>query len=87
MSVRLAVNITMTLLSFYLEEVIGFHGTDDNPTPTALALVPLFSYVLSLVFSLFVQQHMTRALKNRMLPMLVAIFVISLTSIPLIFLK
>ena len=85
-SVRIAVCVTMTCLSFYLGEVTGFRGTEDNPTPTALALVPLFSYLISLIFSLFFQQRLTRAFANRMMPMLFAIFVIVITSTPLIFL-
>lgn len=86
MLVRGSVNVTMTVLGFYLNEVTDFKGTDDNPTPVSLALVPLCSYFLSLIFSIFIQQRMTRYLKNRLLPMLVGVIIVCLTSIPLIFL-
>lgn len=54
MLVRGSVNVTMTVLGFYLNEVTDFKGTDDNPTPVSLALVPLCSYFLSLIFSIFI---------------------------------
>jgi len=59
----------------------------ENPTPVAIALVPLISYACALLFSVFVQQPMTRCLRNRFLPMCVAICSIAIGSIPLIFLE
>jgi Na+/melibiose symporter-like transporter len=86
MMVRIAVNVTMTVQPFYVVNVTRFEVTESNPSPYQLALVPLLSYITSLVFSLFIQQRMTRTLKNRMLPMLVAIVIITSSSLPLIFL-
>jgi len=86
MMVRIAVNVTMTMQPFYLEAVTGFKSTDEAPTPLQLAIVPLFSYICSMLFSLYLQQPMTRYLRNRMYPMLVSIVVIGSTSIPLAFL-
>ena len=53
MLVRIAINVTMTMQPFYLDKVTGFSPTDDTPTPIELALVPLTSYLASLIFSLF----------------------------------
>jgi Na+/melibiose symporter-like transporter len=53
MAVRIAVNVTMTMQPFYLTQVTEFESTEENPTPYQLALVPLLSYITSLVFSLF----------------------------------
>jgi len=86
MSVRIAVNVTMTVQPFYVTAVLKYEKTKEDPTPYQLALVPLLSYVTSLIFSLFIQGPMTRTLKNRFLPMLVAIVIIILTSLPLLFL-
>ena len=86
MLVRIAVNVTMTVQPFYVVNVTGYLTTKENPSPYQLALVPLLSYITSLLFSLFIQQKMTRALKNRFLPMLVAICIIICTSLPLVFL-
>jgi Na+/melibiose symporter-like transporter len=61
--------------------------TKAQPTPIELALVPFVSYVVSLLFSVFLQQRMTRCLRNRFLPMLLANFIIIVSSIPLVFLN
>lgn len=87
MMVRIAVNVTMTMLPFYLDKVTEWSPTDDNPTPVPLAVVPLVSYIMSMFFSIFVQRRMTRLLKNRFLPMLVAIGIITVTSVPMGFLS
>jgi hypothetical protein len=54
MAVRIAVNVTMTMQPFYLIEVAKFEATEENPTPYQIALVPLLSYLTSLIFSLYV---------------------------------
>ena len=88
MLVRIAVNVTMTMQPFYLFEVTQFKGDDaDDPTTPQLALVPLISYLMSMIFSVFIQRRMTSYLRNRMYPMFISIIVITLTSIPLAFLN
>jgi Na+/melibiose symporter-like transporter len=59
MLVRIAVNVTMSVQPFYLILVTGFEKTEGNPTPLAIALAPLASYIASLLFSLFVYKKMT----------------------------
>ena len=87
MLVRIAVNVTMTMQPFYLFEVTKYQGTEDDPTTPPLALVPLISYLMSMLFSVFIQRRMTSYLRNRMKPMFISIVVITLTSIPLAFLN
>ena len=53
MLVRIAVNVTMTVQPFYVVNVTEFEVTDADPSPYQLALVPLLSYITSLIFSLF----------------------------------
>lgn len=53
MLVRVAVNVTMTVQPFYLEQALKFKGDATQPTPTALAAVPLGSYITSLIFSIW----------------------------------
>ena len=53
MLVRIAVNVTMTVQPFYLNEVTLFKGSDANPTPPPLAIVPLMSYIMSMIFSIW----------------------------------
>lgn len=85
--VRIAVNVTMSVLPFYLIEVTGFKETEDTPTPLAIALVPLVSYITSMLFSLFFYKRMIQKLKNRLAPLFISIFVISAASLPFIFLN
>jgi Na+/melibiose symporter-like transporter len=58
MLVRIAVNVTMSVQPFYLIHVTGFIRSDDNPTPIAIALTPLVSYITSLIFSMFFYKPM-----------------------------
>ncbi|CDW80446.1 UNKNOWN [Stylonychia lemnae] len=87
MMVRIAVNVTMSVQPFYLIIVTGFIKTEENPTPIAIALVPLVSYISSMIFSLFFYKKMMNALKNRFIPLFVSIIIISCGSIPYIFLN
>lgn len=87
MLVRIAVNVTMSVQPFYLLTVTGFTRTDDNPTPLAIALTPLVSYITSLLFSIFVYKRMMQKLKNRFYPLALSILVISLGSLPFVFLN
>ena len=84
MLARIAVNVTMSIQPFYLKHVTGFTGNDSTPTPLAIAITPLLSYITSLVFSLFLYEAMVKRLKNRVRPMFVATIVIACSSVPLL---
>ena len=84
--VRMAVNVVMTVQSFYLINVLNFESTKRFPSPLAVALTPLFSYLLSLVFQVFLYKRLTQALRNRFLPMAIAIIITAAGSVPLFFL-
>ena len=47
-------NVIATIFPFYLQEVLGYKGTEANPTPPQLAAVPLVAYICSTIFSIFV---------------------------------
>jgi len=83
---RMALNITLAMQPFYLQTVLKFEAAEGKTTPIELGLVPLTSCMMSLFFSLFVMQKVTRWLKNRFLPMVLAIFIVSIASLPLAFL-
>lgn len=87
MLVRVAVNVTMTVLPFYLEEVTEFRADATRPTSVALAAVPLISYTMQILFSVFVQPRMNVHIKSRLLPMMMAILLITVSSLPLAFLN
>ena len=59
----------------------------STPTPIEIALVPLTSYLTSLLFSLFVQKPMVKILKNRLLPMGLALAIVTASSIPMLSLE
>ena len=87
MLVRIAVNVMMSVQSFYLIEVLRIPRDEKvNPTPVPIALTPLISYIVSLAFQLFVYKAMVKKLRNRFLPMLLAIVIITAGSIPMLFL-
>lgn len=49
--VRMAVNVVMTVSSLYLIEVLKFkEGLPEDANPLAVALTPLISYSVSLLF-------------------------------------
>lgn len=87
MVVRIAINVTMSVQPFYLIVVCGFEQTVENPTPLELALVPLCSYITSMLFSLFLYKRMMQKLRNRFYPLFLSIIIISGGSIPFIFLN
>ena len=86
MVVRIAINVTMSVQPYYIIEVTGFEKSDEAPTPIAIALTPLVSYITSLIFSLFVYNRMMKKLKNRFYPLFISIIVIACGSTPFIFL-
>ena len=87
MMVRIAVNVTMSIQPFYLILVTGFEQSIESPTPLPLALTPLVSYTTSLIFSLFFYKKLLRRYGNRLIPLAISVVVISLGSIPYLFLN
>ena len=86
MLVRIAVNVTMSVQPFYLIHVTGFTRSEDNPTPIAIALTPLVSYITSLIFSVLLYKPMVQKMRNRFYPLFLSILIITLGSFPYVFL-
>ncbi len=87
MLVRIAVNVIMSVQSIYLIKVLKVPQDASNPTPIPIALTPLISYIVSLLFQLYVYGWLVRKLRNRFLPMLLAILITSAGSVPMLFLS
>ena len=83
---RIVVNVTMTIQPFYFQESLNFEGMKENPTPVPLAAIPLWSYVSLLIFSMKYKAKMTKALVDKLKPMIVAVIIICITSLPLVIL-
>ena len=87
MLVRIAVNVIMSVQSIYLIEVLKIPRDEKvNPTPVPIALTPLISYIVSLVFQLYFYKPMVKRLRNRFLPMFFAIIITSAGCVPMLFL-
>lgn len=82
MLARISMNVTASIMPFYLETVMGFEATDDKPTPVQIAIVPLISYITSLIYSLFFQQKLTQYFRNRLIPILFSVVIGGITAIP-----
>lgn len=77
----------MSVQPFYLITVTKFEKTDDNPTPLPIALVPLVSYITSLLFSLFLYKKMMQTFRNRFIPLGISVLIILFGSLPYLFLN
>jgi hypothetical protein len=59
MFARIALNLTATMMPLYLDQVTGFKQNAEGQIPPQIALVPLCSYVFSLIFSVKFQAPLT----------------------------
>ena len=87
MLVRVATNVSQSLQNFYISNVLQIKGTPENPNTIEIALVPLVSYITQYIFSAFLMKKVTRRLRSRFLPMLLAIFLLTIGYVPLLFLN
>lgn len=96
MFTRMAINITMTLIPFYLIYVLKFTKSASEPTPPQIAMVPLVSYFSSMLFSFFGYGRMMRYFidpesncqtpSTRLSVLFIGMVLIILSSLPFIFL-
>lgn len=87
MFARISLNTTATILPLYLSETLGFKNASSEGTNINLAGVPLSSYIASLAWSAFAQNAVTQHFRNRLIPMVIAIAVTAVGSIPMAFLN
>lgn len=86
MFARISLNTTATMMPLYLSVVSKFEAPAGKDTPVAIAAVPLASYICSLIFSVTLQNYITQRFRNRLIPMIMSIFVTALGSMPMAFL-
>lgn len=87
MFARIALNTTATIMPLYLVKTQGFLPKDGGEgTNINVAGVPLSSYVASLCWSAFAQNWVTQKFRNRLIPMMMAICITAVGSIPMAFL-
>lgn len=85
MFARLALNCNATMMPFYLISSLQFKPLPGLETSPVIALVPLISYMCSLVFTLKFQKPITQRFANRFIPMLMALIVTTIGALPLLF--
>jgi len=88
MFVRLAMNLQMTIVPFYLIHVMGVRDPDENPDEgiaIIIALVPLVQFFCSTIFSLFVYNRLIAYFGNRLIPLFIGCLIITAGSIPFFF--
>ena len=85
--IRVAINVSSSVLNFYIYNVLKIKGTPENPNTIEIALVPLVSYIIQLIFSAFFMKKITKRLKNRFLLILLAIIFLAAGYVPLLFLN
>lgn len=89
---RMAINITMTLIPFYLVYVLLFEKSESEPTPPQIAMVPLASYFASMVFSFLCYKplinYFTDSSSNlqtpssRLYPLFIGVILVVVSSVP-----
>ena len=97
MFVRLAVNVSMTVIPFYAEYVLEFgkkepepengFGEREDKIPDQVAIIPLITYCCSILYSLFLYKRMMNYFGNRLIPMFIGVIIISVSSIPYLFMS
>lgn len=85
---KMTINLTMTLIPFYLIHVMMFKKSEETPTPISIASVPLASYFSSMVFTLIISKRLNKYFgqRSRLLGLLISFCLITISSLPLLWL-
>mmetsp|Transcript_16964 Transcript_16964/g.16194 ORF Transcript_16964/g.16194 Transcript_16964/m.16194 type:complete len:144 (+) Transcript_16964:998-1429(+) len=67
--------------------VLGYLPTAENPTPPQIAAVPLVSTFTSIIVSIYFQKRIIKKFKNRLYPLATSVLILTIGSIPLLFLN
>ena len=97
MFTRMAINITMTLIPFYLVYVLKFEKSEKEPTPPQIAMVPLASYFSSMIFSFFLYRPLIshfsdpdsnwQTPSSRLYPLLIGVVLLVGSSFPFLIIQ
>jgi len=79
-------NLTMTVIPFYLIEILKFHAPDEvYGISVWFAIIPLVSFITSTIFSIFLYKPLINMFGNRLKPLFIGCCIISIGSAPLLF--
>lgn len=88
MFVRLAMNLAMTVIPFYLTVVLGVdEPSPEGGSPLIVAMVPLVSFLASAIFSIFLYNRVIAYFGNRLIPLFLGSLTIAAGSLPFLFMQ
>jgi len=91
MFVRLSINVTQSVIPFYMENILNYKKPEGGGTPVEISIVLLISTLGSIMNSLLIQEWIEKRIKkskNRRLIMLaMSAFLVTLGCIPMYFLN
>lgn len=84
----MSINVSMTLTPFYLIHVLLFHKEENEPTPPAIASVPLVSYFVSMIFALLYTEKFNSIFNeyNRLSTLMYGSALVIVSSLPFLIL-
>lgn len=82
----MALNCTATMMPLYLTVCTGFIELPGKGIPFEIALVPLCSYICSLLFTQFGQARMTQKLRSRLVILVISMIITIIGTLPYVFL-
>jgi Na+/melibiose symporter-like transporter len=90
MFVRLSINITQSVIPFYMEYVLEFKKTADGGTPVEISIVLLISTIGSILNSVYLQsaieKNITNPRRNRLIMITIASVFVIIGCVPMFFL-
>lgn len=89
MFIRLSINITSTMLPFYMEIVLGYSLTEDGGTPYQITICLLLSTIGSIFNSLFLEKIIEKNSSRkyqRITLLIIALIFVAIGCLPLYFL-
>jgi Na+/melibiose symporter-like transporter len=90
MFIRLSINVTCTVIPFYLEYILKYKKTENGGTPLEFSIVMLISTVGSIFNSLVIQYFIEKAIQShnkRKILMAISAVTVVLGCVPMMFLN
>jgi Na+/melibiose symporter-like transporter len=89
---RLSINITQSVIPFYIQNILGYEKTPEGGTPVQIAIVLLISTIASILNSLVIQTEIEKKIKNpakntRLILLLISFLFVLVGCVPMYFLS
>lgn len=91
MFVRLSINITQSVIPFYMENILHYKKTPQGGTPVEISIVLLISTIGSILNSIFIQelieQRISKSKKKRLIMLASSSIFVTIGCLPMYFLN